>query len=78
MLVKGDVMKYPGIFDCWTCERLKRGECKKPVSLDKKSHGGCSQWENKELYKAWFDEFGNDVVEISDYVDKYLRRRDDN
>ena len=71
-------MKYPGIFDCWTCERLKRGECKKPVSTDKKSHGGCSQWENKELYKAWFDEFGNDVVEISDYVDKYLRRRDDN
>lgn len=68
-------MKYPGIFDCWTCERLKRGECKHPVSTNKKDHGGCSEWENKELYKAWFDEFGNDVVEMSDYIDKYLRER---
>lgn len=44
---------------------MKSGECKKPVSTNKKDHGGCSEWQNKELYDAWYAEFGKDIEELT-------------
>ena len=68
-------MKYERLNECWTCERLKRGECKNPVSTDKKDHGGCSVWKNDELYNAWRAEFGATIDETMKAVDDYLERR---
>ena len=76
MLVKGGTMKHAGLYECWTCERLKRGECKNPVSTDKKSHGGCSQWENKALYDAWYAEHGKGYEEIMEAVKVYEKERE--
>lgn len=67
-------MKYKGLNECWTCEKLKRGECKNPVSTNKKDHGGCSEWENEELYGAWYAEFGAEMKAVLKAVDDYMEK----
>lgn len=68
-------MKYKGLNECWTCERYKRGECKKPVSLDKRDHGGCSDWENDELYEAWRADFGAEIEAVLKAGREYEARK---
>ena len=68
-------MKY-AINQCHTCNRLKDGSCKNPVSRKKGDFGGCSSWTNPELYEKWRAENGADVDAMDKVIDAYLSRRE--
>ena len=64
-------MKY-NINSCHSCNRLKDGRCKNPVCKTPKEHGGCSDWENPEMYEAWLKEFGQDFNEIMEMTKEHI------